>query len=260
MRSTAPFAWWHNNRLSVQSLEDVGGRSLLDIRRGVLNKDALDGVVLDNSNVSLRSEPSEQARSIETETSSLGEGASVVGQEVNVLGVLGTELLLPSLSREGVVDSDDVDVLDTLLLELLPVLDVAWDVRAARGSESAWNADDEVWWCKQFQVSTLLHPAGNRIKRELTLASQLAEVDGRLLRVVLLDEVSGWDNGTILERSNGSLDLVNERGHVVWVVWSVCRFSARDSSVRRKELWGRRERRTTSLSLGLYILCVGEWS
>ena len=96
-----------------------------------------------HNDVSLRSWSTEETRGVKEETDRSSEGSSVVSKEVDV-GVLGSELLLPGLSGEGVVYGNDVDVLDTLASELLGVLDVAWNVVAAWWSESAWNTDDEV--------------------------------------------------------------------------------------------------------------------
>lgn len=70
--------------------------------------------------------------------------SGVVGEEVHNR-VADAELLLPGLGREGVVDGDDVDALDALLRELVGALGVAGDLGAARGSEGAGDADDDVW-------------------------------------------------------------------------------------------------------------------
>lgn len=186
----------------VQSLQEVVSASDLDVRSGILDEDALDGVVLSDSYVTLRSWSTKESASIEQKTNSSSEGGGVICQEVD-LGVLGSELLLPCLGGECVVDCHDVDVLDSLCCELFGILNVAWDVGAAWWSECSWNTDDEVWPGDGRRASSQYSDWRAALLQRplvvLTLASKLAKVDTSLLRVVLLEHVAGWDRAALLD-------------------------------------------------------------
>ena len=67
----------------------------------------------------------------------------VISNEVNNR-VVDSQLLLPSLGGERIIDSDDVDALDALGGELVGLLAVARDLRRAWWGESARNTDEDV--------------------------------------------------------------------------------------------------------------------
>lgn len=161
------------------------GSSDLDVGSGLLNKQLRDGVVVDDGDVSLTPGIAQQTSGVKAQTNGIGEGTSVIGQEVNV-GLLGLQLLLPCLSGKGVVDGNDVDVLDTLARELVVAAHVAGHVRRAGGSEGSGNTNDQV------------------------LAGELAQVDSSLLRVVLLDGVARRDGGSLLDGRDSLSDLASE--------------------------------------------------
>lgn len=67
----------------------------------------------------------------------------VISNEVNNR-VVDSQLLLPSLGGERIIDSDDVDALDALGGELVGLLAVARDLRRAWWGEGARNTDEDV--------------------------------------------------------------------------------------------------------------------
>lgn len=58
------------------------------------------------------------------------------------------KLLSPSLHRELVIDTDNVNALDALLRELLRLVDVAGNLGRAWWGESARHADNDVFFGK----------------------------------------------------------------------------------------------------------------
>lgn len=81
----------------------------------------------------------------------------VVGEEVDVLGLVGAQLLLPGRHRELVVDADHVDALDTLLGELGCLLNEAGNVRRAWWGEGAWDTDDDVYMSLESECYCHIH-------------------------------------------------------------------------------------------------------
>lgn len=96
-----------------------------------LDKELADDTALDDESVSLRAVVAEQSSGVKALTDSLGKSTSVVSKEVNVGGRGAAELLLPSIDGELVIDGNNVDVLDTLGLEFLGLLNVAGNLRGA---------------------------------------------------------------------------------------------------------------------------------
>ena len=118
---------WH-----LDSLEHVLSAGDGDVGSLVLDESLANDAALDDKRVSLGAVAAEQASSVKVLADGLGEGASVVGEEVDVRGAAAAELLLPGVNSELVVDGNDEDVLDALGLELGRALDVAWHLRRAR--------------------------------------------------------------------------------------------------------------------------------
>jgi hypothetical protein len=108
----------------------IGGGDL-NVGGLLLNKDVLHDTVVHDDHVALAPLVAEQTFCIEKHANLGSEGGSVVGEEVDVRGG-SVQLLLPGLSDKGIVDGNDVDVLDTLGLECLVLFDVAGNVVRAR--------------------------------------------------------------------------------------------------------------------------------
>ena len=99
----------------------------------------------DNSSKSLGSSiAKELAGLVNKRTKFLGEVTRRVGNKADVgnLGVIA-KLVVPGLGHKGVIDSNNEDVRDTLVLELLAELDVTRGVRSrAGGRESAGDTNN----------------------------------------------------------------------------------------------------------------------
>lgn len=180
---------FHSVQHLVQCLQDVLGGGDGDAWSLVLDEDGLDLAVLDDGGVAGRAVVAEEATSIEGlergrlasfetskwkkhravrrmfsesayasrfathHASSGGEVTGVISQEVHDWVLLGnTELLLPCLDDESVVDSNNVDALDTLGRELLSALNVAWDLGGAWRSEGTGDTEDDVLACEGGEV------------------------------------------------------------------------------------------------------------
>lgn len=113
---------------TLQSLQHILSRSDGDIGSIVLNKRLPHHTSFHDKGVPLGPVVAEQARSVKVLTDGFGERSGVVGQKVDVGGLVTAQLLLPSLDGELVVDGDNVDVRDSFRLELGGVGDVSWDL------------------------------------------------------------------------------------------------------------------------------------
>merc|ERR1712032_369135 len=132
----------------------------------------------------------QKARGVEELSDGSGECTSVVGEEVD-RGSRGAKLLLPGLDDEGVIHSDNVDVLDALGLECLVVLDVARNLAAAWRRECAWHSNKH------------------------NLAGDATEVQRSVLGVRLLQaSVVALEHIANLEGGGGVLDRV-DKSHCV---------------------------------------------
>ena len=69
--------------------------------------------------------------------------ARVISNEVDDW-VVNSQLLLPGLGGERIIDGDDVDALDALGGELVGLLAVTWNLRGAWWGEGAGNTDKNV--------------------------------------------------------------------------------------------------------------------
>lgn len=126
----------HTNSLNEKSSALDGLKKVLssrhsNVRSLVLNESLPHNAALNHERVTLGTVVAEQTASVKVLADGLGEGASVVGKEVDVGSLVTAELLLPGLHGELVVDGDNVDVVDALGLEFVGVLDVAWNLRRA---------------------------------------------------------------------------------------------------------------------------------
>lgn len=120
----------------LDSLEDVVRRSYGDIGCVALDEELSYDTTLNDECVALRSVVSEQSSGVEALTDGAGESTSVIGKEVDVGCRSAAKLFLPGVDRELVVDSNHVDVLNTLGLEFLGLLNVAGNLRRAGTGES----------------------------------------------------------------------------------------------------------------------------
>lgn len=106
-----------------------------------------------------------------TQTYSTG----IVSENVDQ-AVVGAQLFLPRLRREGVVDGNNVDAGDALGGEGVGVLNVAGDLRRARRSEGAGNANNDD--CRRgtgSMVSSITFSDRNLSNSLRTLAGQTVE-------------------------------------------------------------------------------------